>query len=81
MFGDKFSALSNSKPSLSFYKEELAGEKSNYVHLRAGAQQVPPMEVLRQLVEEVLDTANRIESIVQGDPELAMLWQQYLQVR
>lgn len=66
--------------SLSFYKEELAGETSNYVHLRAAAEQVSPWEVLRDLTEEVLDTARRITDIVSRDPELGALWNRYLQV-
>lgn len=67
-------------PSLSFYKEELAGETSNYVHLRAAAEQTSPWEVLHDLTEEVLDTARRIEEITANDPELYALWERYLQV-
>ncbi len=66
--------------SLSFYKEELAGETSNYVHLRAAAEQVSPWEVLRDLTEEVLDTARRIDKIISKDTELRVLWNRYLQV-
>ncbi|TFK82677.1 terpenoid synthase [Polyporus arcularius HHB13444] len=64
---------------LSFYKEELAGETSNYVHLRAAAEQLSPLEVLRQLTAEVIDTAERIKSIIGADGELAELWETYLQ--
>ena len=67
--------------SLSFYKEEIAGETSNYVHLRAETEQTSPLEVLRRLTEEVLDSAERIERIVSEDRELSALWHQYLQVR
>ncbi|TBU45807.1 terpenoid synthase [Dichomitus squalens] len=66
-------------PSLSFYKEEIAGEKSNYVHLRADAERVSPLEVLRHLTEEVLDSAERIERVVADDHELSALWHKYLQ--
>ncbi|KAI0352673.1 terpenoid synthase [Trametes cingulata] len=65
--------------NLSFYKEELAGETSNYVHLRADAEQASPWKVLRQLTEEVLDTARRIDVITAQDPELCALWNRYLQ--
>ncbi|KAH9846352.1 terpenoid synthase [Lenzites betulinus] len=65
--------------NLSFYKEELAGETSNYVHLRADAEQVSPWSVLRELTEEVLDTARRIDEITAKDPELCALWNRYLQ--
>ncbi|KAI0632043.1 terpenoid synthase [Trametes polyzona] len=65
--------------NLSFYKEELAGETSNYVNLRADAEQVSPWDVLHELVEEVLDTARRIDAITANDPELCALWNRYLQ--
>ncbi|KAJ8472883.1 hypothetical protein ONZ51_g8216 [Trametes cubensis] len=64
---------------LSFYKEELAGETSNYVHLRADAESISPWDVLRHLTEEVLDTARRIDDITASDPELYALWNRYLQ--
>ncbi|KAI0366905.1 terpenoid synthase [Pilatotrama ljubarskyi] len=64
---------------LSFYKEELAGEPSNYVHLRAEAEQSSPWDVLRELTEEVLDTARRIDIITAKDRELHALWNRYLQ--
>lgn len=65
---------------LSFYKEELAGEQNNYVHLRAAVEQLSPLEVLTNLTEEVLDTAKRVGQIIGGDLELRMLWEQYCQV-
>ncbi|KAI1793514.1 terpenoid synthase [Ganoderma leucocontextum] len=52
--------------------EEIAGETNNYVHLRAAAEQIPPIEVLRQLTR-------RIEKVIGDDDELALLWQRYLQ--
>ncbi|KAI0643127.1 terpenoid synthase [Trametes meyenii] len=64
---------------ISFYKEELAGETSNYVHLRADAEGISHWEVLRDLTEEVLDTARRIDEITAKDPELCALWNRYLQ--
>ncbi|KAH9932678.1 terpenoid synthase [Epithele typhae] len=64
---------------LSFYKEELVGERTNYVHLRAAAEQITPMEVLQRLTAEVLDTAERIERVVGDDLELRDLWHQYKQ--
>ncbi|KAH9918245.1 terpenoid synthase [Epithele typhae] len=66
---------------LSFYKETLAGETDNYIHLRAAAERKSPSEVLRILADEVTDTVRRIDAITSADPELAALWQRYLQVR
>ncbi|KAI0670956.1 terpenoid synthase [Trametes maxima] len=62
---------------LSFYKEELAGEMHNYVHIRSAADQTSPEAVLRKLVEEVSDTARRVDMIVADDPELANIWTPY----
>ena len=66
---------------LSFYKEELAGETNNYVHLRAAAERLSPLEVLHRLTGEVEDTAKRIREIIGADRELAEIWEMYLQVR
>ena len=67
--------------SLSFYKEELAGEDKNYVHLRAAAQRSNAEDVLRQLVEDVVESACRMEALTVEDPELTEIWARYFQVR
>ncbi|KAM5533153.1 hypothetical protein V8D89_013201 [Ganoderma adspersum] len=64
---------------LSFYKEEVAGEKNNYVHLRAAVEQIAPLEVVRRLTDEVVDSAGRIEKSIRQDDELAKVWRRYLQ--
>ncbi|PIL22359.1 terpene synthase [Ganoderma sinense ZZ0214-1] len=48
---------------LSFYKEELAGETDNYIHMRANAEQKPAVAILRELVEENLDSWYRIKQL------------------
>ncbi|KAI8986211.1 terpenoid synthase [Trametes punicea] len=64
---------------LSFYKEELAHETNNYIHLRAAAEQRSCLTVLRTLVDEVLETTHRLDQLVDDDPELAVLWRGYVQ--
>ncbi|EJF61095.1 terpenoid synthase [Dichomitus squalens LYAD-421 SS1] len=64
---------------LSFYKEELAGETNNYVHLRASAERTSTEEVLRRLVEEVLDSARRMDALTYEDSKLTALWRTYMQ--
>ena len=66
--------------SLSFYKESLAGEADNYVHLRAAAERKSPTDVLRTLAAEVIDSAQRINALMSVDPELDALWQRFVQV-
>ncbi|KAI9058170.1 terpenoid synthase [Trametes sanguinea] len=65
--------------NLSFYKEELAGERTNYVHLRMAAEQASAESVLRALVSEVSDTARRMKLVLADDPELLGLWSKYMQ--
>ncbi|RPD62211.1 terpenoid synthase [Lentinus tigrinus ALCF2SS1-6] len=65
--------------NLSFYKEELAGETNNYVHLRAAAEETSATDVLRELVNEVLETAGKMSVLTSQDPELAALWEKYFQ--
>ena len=66
---------------LSFYKEELAGETKNYIHMRAQAEDLPPVDVFRHLVQEVLDSAHTIELTLSDDEELKTVWLLYLEVR
>ncbi|KAI0662063.1 terpenoid synthase [Cubamyces menziesii] len=65
--------------NLSFYKEELAGEKNNYVHTRASAEQKSIEHVLRDLVGEASDTARRIKLVLAEDSELLSFWDRYMQ--
>ncbi|KAI0769053.1 terpenoid synthase [Trametes elegans] len=63
---------------LSFYKEELAGETNNCVHMRATVEQITIEETLSRLVEEVLETAKRITAIAAHDEKLAQTWMRYM---
>ncbi|OBZ77665.1 hypothetical protein A0H81_02648 [Grifola frondosa] len=56
---------------LSFYKECVAGETDNYIHLRAATEQKTPTAVLRELANEVANTIHRVEALAEGDGELA----------
>jgi hypothetical protein len=52
---------------LSFYKEELAREKGNYVHLRATVTRRKPIQVVKDLVDDALSAAAGIEQTLHGD--------------
>ncbi|KAH9940450.1 terpenoid synthase [Epithele typhae] len=65
--------------NLSFYKEELAGETKNYVHLRADAELRSCEEVLLALSDEVAQSARRMDTLVKEDVELEALWRRYYQ--
>ncbi len=66
--------------SLSFYKEQLAGETNNYIHMRACAEQTTPINVLRDLCEEILHSDRHVLTLTGRDNELAEVWQKYVQV-
>ena len=73
--------LIRSSHRLSFYKEELAGETKNYIHIRAQTEGLPPIDVFRHLVQEVLNSARTIELTLSDDEELKTVWLLYLEVR
>ncbi|KAH9889842.1 terpenoid synthase [Cubamyces lactineus] len=64
---------------LSFYKEEKEQEFTNYVHLRAAAERLPPLVILRKLADEIVETTQRLDRLVDDDVELAALWRGYVQ--
>ena len=66
--------------SLSFYKETLAGETDNYVHMRAKAEGKVPIAVLRELVDEVLDSVRTIEQLASVQPGLTDICHAFVMV-
>lgn len=65
---------------LSFYKESLAGETDNLIHLRAAAEQKDPLSVLREVVEETLESIRKVEMLTAADPQLAKICRSYVVV-
>lgn len=63
---------------LSFYKESLAGETDNLIHLRAAAEQKDPLSVLREVVEETLESIRKVEVLTAADPQLAKICRSYV---
>ncbi|KAI0755152.1 terpenoid synthase [Daedaleopsis nitida] len=63
---------------LSFYKEALAGEKDNYIHMRAATERKPVIQVLREVVDETLDSVRKLEIIESAQPGLAPVCQSYI---
>ena len=49
---------------LSFYKEELAGETVNRVHLIAKCKGVPQAQVLKDLVDDAVNAHHRVLDIL-----------------
>lgn len=58
----------------------MAGEADNYVHMRAVAERKPPIKVLRQLVDEVLDSVSRLEELAAAQGELDRIFRSFLMV-
>ena len=65
---------------MSFYKEEVAGEKTNYIHARAAAELLPPIAILHKLVDETLESGRRLDSFTAGDQELQAICEEFKQV-
>ncbi|KAK7057910.1 terpene synthase [Favolaschia claudopus] len=69
---DRYMCLVND--ILSFYKEELAGETTNYVHLTAQIEQKHSHRVLVEMVQEVGELHERIAATLQEDPTALQAW-------
>jgi hypothetical protein len=54
---------------LSFYKEELAGERDNYIHCRARVTNQPLDVVLNDVVDEVRVIIDDVASMLKGNKE------------
>lgn len=57
-----------------FYKEEVAGETTNYIHNRARCEQKKPLTVLKEVKRETVDCFNRISAILDGREPYAQAW-------
>ncbi|KAF8523930.1 isoprenoid synthase domain-containing protein [Hysterangium stoloniferum] len=62
-----------------FHKEELAGEKGNYVHLRANAESLAPLEVLARMAEELRISRDTIHEGLVQNPSALNAWKVYEQ--
>ncbi|KAI1485226.1 isoprenoid synthase domain-containing protein [Biscogniauxia mediterranea] len=51
---------------LSFYKEEKAGEKDNYIHVRAAYAGKDVLSTLQDVIEEDVNCVRRIQLVVRG---------------
>jgi hypothetical protein len=62
---------------LSFYKEELVGEKKNFVHDRARVMGKDLETALMDTMEDVIDCVNRGREVLQGEKE-KQAWESFL---
>lgn len=62
---------------LSFYKEEIAGEKTNLVHDLSDVLNKPIEEVLESLLDEVVQAVRRGREVLRGEQERAT-WERLL---
>ncbi|KAI1178557.1 isoprenoid synthase domain-containing protein [Nemania sp. FL0916] len=59
---------------LSFYKEEKAGEKNNYLHSRAFYEGKDVYTVFRDVMQETVEAHRRIQVVLQGREPYAQAW-------
>ena len=63
---------------LSFYKEELAGETDNLVHMRSRISGESPLATLRQLCWETEEQFRRAYETLSPSPETQAIWKGFL---
>ncbi len=54
---------------------------NNYVHMRAGVERKTPIEVLRQLTREILDSVRRLEELGAMQTGLDRIFDTFLMVK
>ena len=62
---------------LSFYKEQLEGERDNYIYNRALVTNRDVDTVLSDVIDEVVKSINAVRDILQGEEEKAT-WETFL---
>ena len=62
---------------LSFYKEELVGEKKNFIHDRARVMGKDLEAALMDTMEDVIDCVNRGREVLQGEKE-KQAWESFV---
>ena len=62
-----------------FYKEELAGETENYVHIRANYENKAPLHVLQDIADETVDAWARVSKVVAGKGMVEEVWNELVQ--
>ncbi|ROV95983.1 hypothetical protein VMCG_07951 [Cytospora schulzeri] len=63
---------------LSFYKEERAGVKKNYIHLKANYESRDVVAVLESAAKECIEAAKRIEVVLDGREPYKQAWLSHL---
>ncbi|KAF8132098.1 isoprenoid synthase domain-containing protein [Boletus edulis] len=62
---------------LSFYKEELAGENRNQISIMAARNKESKLEILRRVVDSILDLYKTIMEVLEGSPEASDAFRQF----
>ncbi|KAI0533288.1 isoprenoid synthase domain-containing protein [Xylaria digitata] len=62
---------------LSFYKEEKAGEKDNYMHSRAFYEGKDIYTVFKEVIQEDVDAHRRVELVLRGREPYARAWNEH----
>ncbi|GAW17861.1 hypothetical protein ANO14919_073280 [Xylariales sp. No.14919] len=61
----------------SFYKEECASDRHNYMHIRASYEDFGVFEVFEKVIEETLDAQSRITLSLAGKEPYAKYWREH----
>ncbi|KAI0411818.1 isoprenoid synthase domain-containing protein [Xylaria grammica] len=69
--------LSFTNDILSFYKEEMAGERDNYMHSRAFYERKDVYTVFREVIREGVAAHRRVEVVLRGREPYARAWREH----
>lgn len=70
--------ISHCNEVLSFYKEELSGEKANYVHMRSRTTGKSVLETLRDICSETIAYAKRLSIVLADSPTASAVLQRFI---
>lgn len=62
---------------LSYYKEELANELSNYIHDRVIVTGIAPSDTLRNVIDESVSASERVRAIL-GEGDARDAWDAFV---
>ncbi|KAI0864287.1 longiborneol synthase [Xylaria cubensis] len=70
--------INKSNDVLSFYKEELGGDKRNYINNRAVREEKDALQVLELVKSDTLRCVMRVRYILRGRGEYAKSWEDFM---
>ncbi|KAI0549851.1 longiborneol synthase [Xylaria curta] len=77
-FPDMAMFINKSNDVLSFYKEEVGGDKRNYINNRALCEEKSALQVLEMVKSDTLECTMRVRRILGGSGKYAKSWEDFM---